>query len=187
VVGVDPAATNKNITAKTSRSSVATVARDPFGRSFLIDLHVGYVEIFTLYDWIFGTVQKFKGLIHLVVFEKAAFQTVLEPLLNAEKIRRNIFVRIEGRGAGGDKSARIRTCLAPELQAGRFYVTEDFEKDFLEEKNTFPQSKKMDILDSIEKSMRELITPESEEDEGIRMNAEEEWANAIGRNATTGY
>jgi len=187
VVACDPAATEREISAKTSRSAVVGWARDSRGRSFFFDGNAGYVEIFKVFDWIFDIVAKYSGIVRQVIFERVAFQRILQPLLEAERRRRGLFVPIYGRSAVGDKTARIRSAFAPELQAGRVFIENKLERLFLEEKNTFPTSRLKDILDASEMAISSLSTPftDEEEDEIARMNEERRYER--GRNATTGY
>jgi hypothetical protein len=187
IIAVDPAATEKEISAKTSRSAIVAWARDSKGRSFFLNVRIGYVEIFTVFDWIFELVSLYGGLCRKVIFEKVAFQRVLQPLLTAECRRRNIFVTIEGRAAVGDKVARIRNVFAPELQGGRIYVERDIERTFLEEKNVFPTSRLRDLLDASEMALSSLNTPYSDEEEEQIARTNEERPYEYGRNITTGY
>ena len=187
VVACDPAATEREVSAKTSRSAVVAWARDPRGRSFLFAGQAGYVEIFKVFDWIFEIVAKYEGIVRQVIFERVAFQRILQPLLEAERRRRNLFVTIYGKSAIGDKTARIRSAFAPELQAGRIFIEAGLDRMFLEEKNTFPTSRLKDVLDASEMALSSMSTPFSEEEEADIERNNEERMYAYGRNATTGY
>lgn len=187
VIACDPAATDKEVTAKTSRSAVVAWARDSRGRSFFFDGQAGYVEIFKVFDWIFDMVKSYEGICRQLIFERVAFQRILQPLLEAERRRRNLFVTIYGKSAVGDKTARIRSIFAPELQAGRIFVEEKLDRLFLEEKNTFPTARLKDILDASEMALSCLSTPSSDEEEEAIARNNEERPYEYGRNATTGY
>ena len=188
VIGCDSAATDKDIKSRTSRTAVVCWARDSKMRLFMVDGQAGFIDIFKFYDWVFDMVGKFGGAVRLVAFEKVAFQKVLKPLLDAEKVKRHLFVNIDGFGAGGDKVARIRSRFASELQDGHVYIEEKINALFLEEKNIFPQSKtKIDLLDASEMAIRQLYTPMGDEEETDARERDDYFASGVGRNATTGY
>ena len=61
---------------------------------------------------------------------------------------------------------RIRNDLQPEFENGLIYALREPKRYIDEEKNTFPQSNRMDVLDVLSTLIRNSIRPISEEEEG---------------------
>jgi predicted phage terminase large subunit-like protein len=165
--GFDPAFTESGLTAKTSRSAIAIWGQDALRRKFLLDLRVGYVSPLTALDWIFELVEKYKGSIKVFYFEKAASQKFLRELAENQRLERGIFVTFGDVSAIGDKDARIRSVLGPDLEAGRVYVNRvpGVGTEFKQEVKSFPQAHLKDVLDASVIALAKNMAPLSEEEE----------------------
>ena len=163
---IDPAGTEKYITARTSRTAITVWGEDAEQYKYLIDLRVGYVSIYEMFDWVFELNDRYENLIRKWIFESAAFQRVLGEVCKEEQRKRKKFLLFEPVSAIGDKVVRIRGTLGPELEAGRVYVVDNIGEEFLKEYKLFPQNRyKMDIMDSSVMAIRELIPPLDEQEE----------------------
>lgn len=176
VGGVDPAATEKYISAKTSRTAVALWSCDADLNRYLVDLRVGYATVRQMFNWIFTLHNMYPGHVRKWILEKQGFQKVLKQFAEEERLRRKAFISFDGVPALGDKVVRIRGCLGPELEAGRIWVNEAIAPDFGMELKVFPQNKyRMDVLDASVHAIRGLIPPFSEEEEVSRNERDEEF------------
>lgn len=178
VIGAgDPAATERYISAKTSRSVSLLLATHHSGRKFIISLHVGYVEIHTMFDWIFDDIEKFGRYMSGYFLETNAGFKVLDPILQKEMARRGVWFNLEPFPAVGEKVARIRSDLDPEFSKSRIHVLPEFRAEVEEETRAFPQSIKKDILDALSIAVRNSIRPNSPEEEEEYRDEEEFWRN----------
>lgn len=188
VTAVDPAATDRGISAKTSRSVVFTWATDSKGRKFLIDLRVGFVAIPELFGWMFETEAKFRGYLRAMYLEAQGPFKMLIPLIRQEEIERKVHLPLRAVGAQGEKIARIRTAWLPILSKSRVYAVESAMGSLIEELKMFPNGRRMDVIDAGELAERSSVIPEdstySEDDEDDILLAK---AGADGRNPVTGY
>lgn len=185
--GVDPAATETYISAKTSKTAVALWGQDHQQNKYLLDLKVGYVTVSKMFDWIFDMSIKFKDLIKLWAFESTGYQRVLQQRAEEEKRRRSCWVYFKPIPAVGDKVARIRGSLGPELERGRIYVNREIGTEFLMELKIFPGNKyRMDTLDASVHALKESSTPFSEEELREIAVEDREYAHASSDNVT-GY
>jgi hypothetical protein len=186
VMAVDPAGTDKNISARTSRTAIEAWAEDYKERLVLLWSRVGYFSIHETFNHIFEGVEYLKGSVRTVGVEANAMQKILLPLLESERRQRDVWVSFTPANAGGDKVARIRSIVGRALQKGRVYVVDGQGLEFLEEVKIFPQGKyRMDALDAAEKAFSMLIRPLAPEETYAYKQQEEEFAS--GRNTTTGY
>ncbi len=186
VMGVDPAGTDKNISARTSRSAAEVWLEDWQEDYILLWSRVGYFSIHQLFDHIFLGVDHFQGSVRSVGVEANAMQKILLPLLESERRQRDVWIHFEPANAGGDKVARIRSVIGRLLQKGKIYVVEGQGFEFLEEARVFPQAKfKMDALDAAEKAISLLRRPLAPEEEEAYRKQDEEFS--VGRMRTTGY
>ena len=159
--GFDPAATEKGITSRTSRSAFSVWMCDWEARKVLLFSRVGYVSLEEAFDWIFEAQDLFQGMIAECIVESNAFQKVLKDLLVKEREKRGIYVYFTHKPAIVDKDARIRARLGPDLARGKVFLVEGQHLEFIGEKNVFPQGRLKDILDSSEKAMSVLRIPAS--------------------------
>lgn len=185
IIAVDPAATERYVSAKTSRSVVLVLATRFDGKRFLIDLRADYVEPTKMFEWIFAFAQKYSGILRGTFLEANAGFKVLGPILRKEEREKGIWLNLKAAPAYGDKVARIRSTLQPELHGTRLYVVEDYIPAVLEEARAFPQSTKKDILDALANGVANSIVPDNPARLEERMA--DEARTYIGRNKTTGY
>ena len=165
MIGIDPAATEKYVSSRTSTSALAVVGRDRDGIDYGIWMQSGYVSLMVLFDWIFDAVKKFGGYVEKVVFERAAFQKILKPLAEEERFRRGIWVAFDDVTPVGDKDARIRAGLGSVLERGEFYINENCATDFVSQVKGFPQSHMKDLLDATVIALNAVGTPDAEDDQ----------------------
>lgn len=188
VMAVDPAGTEKGISAKACRTAIVIVGQDAEERTVVLR---GAAKHFTPQAWfnkIFEMHENpvFRGHVRECAIESNAMQNILKPLLDDEKLRRRIFVNFQSVPSKGDKDARIRNTLGRLAQSGLLYVCEDFFSDFFEEWKHFPQLQfKKDVLDATEKAVTRLRKPMTrEEEEDIEENEEAFFFN---RSVVSGY
>ena len=187
VTATDPAATEKYVSAKTSRSASVAWAMDSSGDVYLIGLRVGYVTISQVFDWMFMLKRKFIRYVRASYLEANAGFKVLGPLLRKEQNERGEYLALRTVASSTEKVARIRTTLQPFASRGRIHVLEEYYAQFIEEFEAFPQSTKRDILDASTLALSKLSRPENGE-ESLEM---EEVLNERFHNSTvnrvTGY
>jgi len=160
VMTIDPAGTDKGITAKTSRTSIGIWAMDYEENVYRIWGAVGYFSITEMFDKIFEGNKLFKGYVRGTYVEANAMQRILKPLLEAEQPRRNQYINPQPVMAKGDKVARIRSNVGYPLSQGKVWLADGYGAEFIEEKEMFPMSEsRLDCLDESEKAMTLLHKP----------------------------
>jgi hypothetical protein len=165
VGGVDPAATDKHISARTSRTAVTVWGQDSETNKYLIDLRVGYIGLYEMFDWIFALNAKYRGLIRFWAFEANAYQKVLKEVSDNEMKRRKDWALFMPVNATGDKVVRIRGSLATDLAGGKIYVNEACCSEFDLELKIFPQNRyKMDVMDSSVHAIKQTTPPFNDEE-----------------------
>lgn len=174
VMSVDPAGTEKNKGAKTSRTSIGIWAMDSKERVYRLWQRVGYFGIRQVFDSIFEGHKMLGGHIRATVIESNAMQRILGPLVREEELRHGIFVNAQETPAKGDKVARIRNVVGLKLSHGLLYLCDNAMLEFEEERKKFPTSHKMDVLDESEKGITALIRPMSDEERTYRELEEED-------------
>lgn len=185
VMSIDPAATEKGITAKTSRSSIGVWARFSDDTYYRIWSKVGYFPIDEIIENVFLGHTIYRGYIRGTIVESNAFQKVLERIFNIEQRKRGIYVNPIPKASFTDKKARIRSALGVILARGGLYVCEGYGSEFIEEAKIFPMSDvRIDVLDESEKGISSLHKPltegEVEEQEFEEEEREMEVQNVIG-------
>ena len=173
----DPAATERYVSAKTSRSAVGVLATDSELRRFLIFLQVGYVPASTFFDWFFQGVKKFGTLIRSSVLEAQGPFKIMGPLLKQEEVQRKVSIRLQPFPASGDKDARIRTAWESELKEKRFYVVKCYIDQVWGEMRAFPQGTKKDILDMVALALSKSIRPMTTTELADRQKDDDAWNN----------
>jgi len=175
VMSLDPAGTDKGISAKTSRSSLGIWARDYKDRLTRIYSRVGYYKIDTLFDYIFEGHRQFPGYIRATVIESNAMQKILLPIIRREEIARNMYINPQGKPESQNKVVRIRNTLGIILRKGNLYLVNGCDREFREELLIFPMNEyKMDVLDESEKGISSTYTPESGESRMLSRFIEED-------------
>lgn len=188
VMSVDPAATEKGITAKTSRTSIGVWACDSKDNKYRIWSRVGYFNQQKTIDHIFEGHRIFKGYIPKTIVEVNAYQKVLKEYLDREQFDRGIYIGCQGVQAGGDKVARIRVALGTYLAKGKLWASADAGREFREELKIFPMSLiKIDVLDESEKGITYTRQPEDPEQRELRILKEEEELSGNGVMSAFGY
>lgn len=184
--GCDPAGTKNGLHSKVCQSAVVVWARDFKGRLFLLYLRNGYWGPFELFDEIFGAAERFQGHIRVFGVESNAMQKILVPLLNEDKLKRQIVCYFSGIPNTGRKDPRIRLTVGKPLQQGKVYAVDSAAIPFVSQKDKFPTSEfQKDILDASEMAIGLTVVPESPEDKEEYEQALEEFA--MGRSSVTGY
>jgi hypothetical protein len=163
-MSVDPAATDKGISAKTCRTSIGVWATDANDNKYRIWSRVGFFNQHTTIDHIFEGHRILHGYIRQTIVEVNAYQKVLKEYLDREQAERGIYLNCQGVQAGGDKKARIRVAFGTYGAKGKLWATADAGRELREELRIFPMSdSKMDVLDESEKGITYTRCPESKE------------------------
>ena len=186
VIGVDPAATDKGITAKTCRTAIGMWFYAPDGHRFCPWIRAGFYSIFEMIEHIFEGWETFKGYVRTVAFESNAFQKVLGPIFEREREERESDIDFTSVTSRGDKVVRIRTIVGSELAKKNIVTTDATFVVLSEEKDVFPQSSnKMDVLDMSQLAFTEHQLPYTVEER----NVEDEWfmKQLAERSSVTGY
>lgn len=182
----DPAATEKYIDAKHSRTAWGVVAMDERERIFILDLRADYVPADVAVQWLFLGREKWP--VRATYLEMQGPFRLLGPIVRGEESRRGKWlnlrpVKIPG---GGDKDARIRTALQPPLAEGRIWVAEPLFDLLWEEMRSFPQSARKDILDMLATAVRSLNRPLTAKEERDHAEAGKRWSRRAAVNSA-GY
>ena len=180
----DPAATEKYMSAKTSRSAHVVYARDWQDRRFLISVHADYVPITEFFDWMFADYTRFSGCIRATIPEQQGAFKIIGPLLRDEQRKRGIHLGLVEKHKTGEKDAVIRSTLTPVMKAGLLHVAKPYMNLVSEEKNGFPLASKKDILDAIAIAEEASLRPQDPEEGLRRLEEEADFAfrsrNAVG-------
>lgn len=184
VAACDPGATEKRVSAKTSRSAQGVVATDPEGRRFIVSVRAEYAPITRVFDWMFTDRQTYKP--RVTALEMNGPFRMLRDILTQEQLDRGQWLNLLPVTASGDKDASIRTQLEPELNAGRLYVDERYYDMVWEEISGFPNSLRKDILDMLKIALKASVRPLDEGAERLRRRLDRRWSNRSAVNAA-GY
>ena len=160
VVG-DPAATERNANARTSRSVVLALATNSDGRIFIPWLRAGYVSPSGMFDWFFEVNKKFRGYVRATYLEtNGPFKVLVDwgPLRKRER-EEGISLRLQPFASAGNKDGRIRTQLEPEFIKGMIYSVPDAKTMIREEMIGFPLATKKDILDAMASAVMKSNRP----------------------------
>ena len=185
LMSVDPAATERYVSARTSRSAVGVIATHHSGKIFLIDLKVDYADPLDMIDWLFQLKRKYKGHIRGTFFEMNGGFKVLGPVIKKEENNRDEWLSLRPFPSTTDKTIRIRNELNPILKKGNLYVPEAFASTVREELLGFPQSKKKDILDMLTSGAKNRLVPDSPETVMFIEKQKEAWRGRT--NNAAGY
>lgn len=177
VMSVDPAGTDRGISAKTSRTSIGIWARDEKDRVTRVWGKVGYFSTKQMFDSIFEGNRLYAGYVTATYVETNAMQKILLPLLRDEEWDRRQYINPQGIQATTDKKARIRNTVGYVLSKGKLYLNRAYSAEFLEEHAVFPMNEyKMDVLDESEKGIRATTTPSSTEEVQAEWEREDQMA-----------
>jgi len=175
IMAIDPAGTEKYINAKTSRSVVMMQATTPRDHKVYFDVKAGYVPATTMFDWMFDNAKRFAPYLRASFLESNAGFKVLSPILREEERRRGINLHLRPFPSVGDKDARIRNTLQPELNQELLYTLSPFLALIGEELMSFPQSKKKDIVDCMSIAVANRYRPPSSEERENKRKAQRKW------------
>jgi hypothetical protein len=172
-MAIDPASTDRDISAKTSRTAICIWAVDASWNCVLLWRKVGYFDPIRWMGYVFEGARKFSGSVSRCIVEAAAMQKVLAPILQKEALLQDFPLYFKPVPAGGDKDARIRMKLQPLLAKGKIYAVWGEDIELKQELKVFPQSKwRKDLLDASEKALSDA-NPPPDEDEEIRLRESE--------------
>jgi len=159
VLAIDPAASEKRVSARTSRSALAVVARFADRRVAILSLRGGYFAPTALYDVIFSTYARFARYVRNSYCEaEGPFKFVAAAIREEEK-RRKTFLNMVPMKALGDKLATIRSTLEPLLRDGLLFVCDSERELFMSEFRVFP-SASLDLLDATKLAIAKTYVPE---------------------------
>lgn len=148
VAGIDPAASEKRVSTKTSKSAVAVVARTPKDDIVILDCRRDYVKTSKLFDWMFAINRKYNGLVRQFRLESQGPFKLLDSVLKDEMKRRGDFFYVVSVPAMGDKVATIKMTMEPFLKRDCMFVVDESIDLVRQEFDIFPSSM-MDLLDAI--------------------------------------
>jgi hypothetical protein len=175
VAAADPAATERYVSSRTSRSAQGLIAMHHTGKVFVISLHVGFVSPLEFFDWLFLDMEKFERFIRATYLETQGPFKILGPLLREEEQKRGLFLKLWPSSATGDKDGRIRATLDPIMARGDLYVNEPYFEEVRLEQRAFPQSSRKDILDMLTLGVSNSIRPETPEEIAAREGEDSWW------------
>lgn len=181
---MDPAASEKYVSAKTSRSAQGVVACDDEGNKFILKIRAEYTNITTTFEWLFADMASYPC--RITALEQQGPFRLLGDVLQQEQLRRGKWLKLLAVSAPGDKDARIRAALEPDLNAGRVFVDEAYFDLLMEELEHFPQSQKKDILDMLSIAFKALRRPLTPTEITEKDNAGKQWSRRALHNAA-GY
>lgn len=184
VMAVDPGASERATTSKTSRTALIVYARDPKDRRVIVSCRKGYVPPSKWFDWMFLEKERYGRLLRRTTVELVAGFKSLESIIRAEQTRRGKFVGFVPIPSLGQKESTIRNLLEPILVRGLLYVTPETRGEVSSELHAFP-SRKMDILDAIKIAEYTSVRPEDREHMEKRQRAER--LRASSRDRVSGY
>jgi hypothetical protein len=184
---VDPAGTDRGISAKASRTAIEIVGIDSLENVYLLWARIGYFSVHAMFDYIFEGCRKFEGLVSLVGVESNAMQKIIAPLLERERSIRDYYINPVPIMASGDKEARIRMNVGRALMRGQVWLVEGEHVAFEEERMLFPGSEfRRDALDAFEKGLAYLSKPTSQDELDEEEFEEEVYWNEPTRCKVTG-
>lgn len=163
VMAIDPAATERYISARTSRTAIGIIAMDCQERVFAIATVADYLAPSAMLEKVFTTHGRFINHVRNAYLEANAGFKILGPIIRDEERRRGHYLGLRPFSATGEKDARIRSTLQPVLADGRFYINKPDAATIIEEIGAFPQGTKKDILDMLSigiSNLRRPMTPE---------------------------
>jgi len=185
LLACDPAASEKQLSSKTSRSAVGVIATDSDNNHFILSINADFVKATTMFGWMFAAHKKFEDYWTASFLESQGAFKMLAPILREEETRRGVHLNVRPVFVSGEKVARIRTILQPVLEQGRLFVDENFYDKVWEEQRSFPQSQKKDILDMLSLGVKASTRPMSENEIAEKRRAEKR-LNSFHR-GITGY
>lgn len=176
---------------KADRTAIVTVGILPDGRMVVVDVRADRWDSLEIIEQMFEVHEIFEP--DLFIAEDGAIKKSIGPFLNAEMLKRGIYINIVGRTPTKDKEARARS-LQARFKAGAVLcdAEADWYPDYYEEMISFPRGEHDDRVDAnawIGLELANMTEPtDLEEMEEADYEAEELMDRLInGRCATTGY
>lgn len=148
VLGVDPSASAKRVSVKTSRSAMALIARTPCDELVVVEAKRDYVKPSMLFNWLFNVHSKYRGKVRQFRVETQGPFKMLEDMIRDEMKRRGEWFYLVPVPAMGDKVPTIKLALEPFLKRDCVYVTQEALPSVKQEFDIFPSSM-LDLLDAI--------------------------------------
>ena len=185
IFAVDPAASERRISAKTSRTALVVMATDPKGNHFILKLQADYIKVSQMFKWLQNAKRQFGSQVRCTFLESQGAFKMLYPLLLEDQERNGYHVNPRPLFTPGDKDARIRTTMQPVLEAGKLFIVEEYYELFWEEQRSFPQSMKKDILDATSMALMGAVTPVGEEEKSRVKSMKSKRLRS--KNPVTGY
>ena len=185
-MAIDPAASEKFKTMRTSRTCVLLMAHTPEDQKCVVGLQVGYARTTQWFDWIFSYKETFGDLLAITHAELQAGFKSLEDIMRVEQSRRGVWVNFRGISALGEKETTIRNILQPQLERGLIYAVPRAKMEILKELKIFPSGSGKDILDTLKIAVKMSRKPEEGESFDSGEDPLEE-SSPVGRKASTGY
>jgi hypothetical protein len=148
ILGIDPAASEKRVSTKTSRSAGAVIARTCKDDVVVLDTFCDFMKATKLFDWLFRLHHKHQGRFRQVRLESQGSFKLLSDLLLEEMKRRGEHFYLLPVPAMGDKVQTIKLMLEPFLKRDAFFVIEESMALVKTEFDIFPSSR-ADLLDAI--------------------------------------
>ena len=185
VLALDPAASEKKMTNKTSRSAMVVQARSPDDNVFYIDCEVGYMSTTEMINNLFKLYRRYQDYIDSTNVEMGGPFKMLQSILNEEQVRQRTYIGVRQINPLPDKVAKLRNFLQPLLEQRRLFVTGRVRKYVEEELQVFPSGSLKDTLDAMELAYRHSVRPDdADELERARRTGTSNRANVSKR---TGY
>jgi hypothetical protein len=185
VAGLDPAASEKRKSIRTSKSAYVVMARNWKDYRFFLHVKSAFAPITQVFDWLFDGYRKFRGYMRTSNVEMQGPFKVLRPIIREEERRRKELVNLRGVAARGDKDGRIRAHLQPLFDRGVVYAVETAQPQITGEMMVFPDGHQKDVLDAMAIAEAASYKPESpddyDEDDVQAMEADQS------RSVVTGY
>lgn len=164
VSGLDPAASERRTSIRTSKSAYVVMARNFKDYRFFLHVQSGFAPITQVFDWLFEGYRKFKGYMRTSNVEMQGPFKVLRPIIREEEQRRKQLVNLRGVPARGDKNGRIRAYLQPLFDRGVVYAVATAQPVITGEMMVFPDGRAKDVLDAMAIAEAASYKPDSPDD-----------------------
>jgi len=162
-LSLDPAASDKRMSNKTSRSAMVVQARSPDDKLFYIDCEVGYFSTTQMIDKLFTLYRRYKNYIESSNVEMGGPFKLLESILYEEQTRQKTYIGLRKINPLPDKVAKLRNFLQPLLEQRRIFAVPKVAAFIEEELLMFPGGSLKDTLDAMELAYRTSVCPEDAE------------------------
>jgi hypothetical protein len=187
VAGADPAASDKRVSRKTSRSAIAVIARCPDDCVYIIDARCDYVDTVKMMDWFFALRRRFSRDWRVMKFEAAGPFKLMVSLLRREEQLRQTDLNFLPIPSLGEKLSTIRLIWEPFLKRGSVFVCDSVWNLVSREFNVFP-SQMLDLMDAVKIAISATHSV-AEDDDGHYDDDDDAVQSAFAKRhvASTGY